>query len=370
MVVTHAVMRFLVAGLVLIAIGIGLTEYSRRHEDPPASASATAKKTKKKSEPPPTTKALIETSTPDDDQPAPLEAFAKAVTALQAETKADGFTTVLSGTFTARELKGSELYAVAVVGVGETTGLVGIAPTGTVTPLVARKNAITAVAVDGTTVVWAEGGRVFSMAGDHVVKVRAQFASASVAGLAAKQGVIAVALVPKDGDPFSTEATGAVVKLEAAGTATLVAAEQVRPHDLLLEGTDVFFVAGYPSSLTRATLDGSFSAQVADRADGPLAFDGEGIVHRYPQTEVRRVARAGGSQVTLAHGDIDWLGAAGGVTHYTTVGIGARLYEVKAGEEPKEVLAVKGTAKGLVVIGEHVVLTATTDEGPSVIRVK
>ena len=364
-------MRFLVAGLVLIALGIGLTEYSRRTADAPLAG--TAKKKKPPAVTPPSTKALIETAAAEPDAPADSAAFAKAISALASDAKADGFTTVISGAFTVRELTGGERFAVAVVGAGGSTGLVRVAADAPVAPLVARSASITAVAIDGETVWWAEGNRVFSVGANGAVQVKTQFATAQVSGLAAHDGLVIATMVPKDGDPFSTDATGAVVKLEPGGTASLVASEQVRPHDVLIHGSDVFFIAGYPSALVRAALDGSFSAQISERADGPLSYDGEGLVHRVPQTaspELRRVAPAGGGQVTLARGDIDWLAAANGLTRYTTVGIGARLYEVSAGQDPKEVVALKGVAKGVALVGEHVVFAATGDDGTSVIRVK
>jgi hypothetical protein len=364
-------MRFLVAGLVLIAVGIGLTEYSRRHAEAPTPSSV--KKKKPAAITPASTKALIETVTAQADVPGDANAFAKALSGFASDLKADGFATVLSGSFAVRDLKGSGQYAAAIITAGELGGLVRITPGGSVTPAVARKSPITALAIDGSNLWWAEGNRVFSVGTDGVVQVRTQFAIAQVTSLAALEGTVIVTLVPTDADPFSTEASGAVVKLEAGGTATLVASEQVRPHDVLLHGSDVFFIAGYPSALVRAALDGSFSAQIADRADGPLAFDGEGLVHRVPKAgapEVRRVAPAGGAQVILAHGDIDWLAASNGVTRYTTVGIGARLYEVVSGQDPKEIVAFKGVARGLALVGEQVVLSATGDDGTTVLRVK
>ncbi len=372
--VTSGPMRILIAGLVLIALGIGLSEYQRRHEEAPAPGAAKKKKNPPVANTPPSTKALIETAAPAADEPGDTAALTAALASLQSDAKVDGLTTVLSGAFTARDVVTGSTFAVAVVGVGGQSGLVRIAAGEPVKALVARKNAITALAVDGATVWWAEGQRVFSVDAEGKVAVKTQFATASVLGLAAKNGTVVAALVPKDGDPFSTDPTGALVKLNPDGTAALVVGEQVRPHDVLIEGSDAFFVAGYPSALVRASLDGSFSAQIAERADGPLAFDGEGLVHRFPQTgapEVRRVARAGGSQVTLARGDVDWLTAAGGVTRYTTVGIGARVYEVKPDEAAKEVVAFKGVAKGLALAGpDHLVLVATTDDGTTSIRVK
>ena len=118
MVVTHAVMRILVAGLVLIAIGIGLTEYDRRHAQAPLpeAAKSRKKKTPAAAAPAPGMAAMLKTVPPEPDAPGDLAAFSRALGALAADAKADGFTTVLSGAYTVRELKGSSGFAVAGCG--------------------------------------------------------------------------------------------------------------------------------------------------------------------------------------------------------------------------------------------------------------
>ena len=365
-------MRFLVVGLVLIGIGIGLTEYGRRHPRPSDAAATTPGAKKKLQAPatPPTMKALMETVKAEPDAPGDRAAFEAALQKLASTEKSSGFSTILAGNFTVRELVSGEAFGVAVAGAGAHSGLVRLSAGAPITVVAARKAAVTAVAIDGTTVIWAEGARVYSAGQGGEVNVLVQLANASVASLAAREGAIYAAVVPKEGDPFSTDPAGAVVKIAADGQVSPVVTEQVRPHSMVVHGSDVFFVAGYPSALTRAALDGSFSAQIADRADGPIAYDGEGVVYRFPQTEVRRVAPAGGGQVTLAHGDIDWLSSAAGVTHYTTVGIGARLYEVTGTAQPVEVAALNGVSKGVAMAGQHLVYAAMLDDGTSVIRVR
>lgn len=365
-------MRFLVVGLVLIGAGIGVTEYGRRH---PGSSSAAAsvpgaKKKVQAQATPPTMKALMETVPAEPDAPGGREAFAAAVQKLTSAEKSGGFSTLLAGNFTVRELVSGEAFGVAVVGVGAQSGLVRFSAGAQVTVVAARAAAVTAAAINGSTVIWAEGARVYSAGESGEVKVLVQWANASVASLAASGGSVYAALVPKDGDPFSTDPTGAVVKIGADGQVSPVVTEQVRPHSLVVHGSDVFFVAGYPSALTRAALDGSFSAQIADRADGPIAYDGEGVVYRFPQTEVRRVAPAGGGQVTLAHGDIDWLSSAAGVTYFTSVGIGARLYQVTGTAEPVELVALNGVAKGVAMAGQDVAVAVLLDDGNSAIRLR
>ena len=116
-------MRFLVAGLVLIALGVVVTEYGRRHQDAPLASSVK----KKKAAPvtPPTTKALIETVSAEADVPGDSAAFASAVTGLTSTAQSEGFSTLMTGVFTIRALTSGEHLAAAVVSTGAHTGLVG-----------------------------------------------------------------------------------------------------------------------------------------------------------------------------------------------------------------------------------------------------
>lgn len=368
-------MRYVIAGLVLIAAGIAFTEYARRNPGS-TEASGTQKKGPRVPTTPPTMKALIEAQPGEPVAAESTEAAQAEVAALVPETAASeqGFEVLLRGAFSARELRGGAGgSAVFVYEKGGRQALVRVGPGQAPKVLAVRKDVITAVAADGPTLLWAEGSRAFSMAleGGPITQV-VRLDKALITSLAAKGGLVLAALIPRDLDPFSTDPSGAVVRLEG-GAATLVAGEQIRPHDVLTDGKDVFFVAGYPSGLVRAALDGSFSSRIAERADGPLALDGEGIVYRYPLTsapEVRRSALAGGSTRSLAHFDADWLTAAAGVTRFTTVGIGARLYEVSGGGEPAELLTLAGAAKGLTTGGSTLFLATADDRGETLLQAR
>lgn len=367
-------MRFLIAGLVLMALGIGFTEYSRRHPSEAEAASAKKSEPKPPPGPPPTMKALVETQPPGPDTPGPREVFEKTLPGLQRSAVADGFTTVLQGAVTMRELHAGAGFAVLVLDEGGGSALVRVSKAEAPRLLAVRAMRVGAVALDGATVFWAEDGKLLSMPADGSAppSARVELPKASFLSLAARDGLVAAAIGPRDGDPFSTDPTGAVVTVGADGAVKLVAPDVVRPHDVLLDKEEVFYIGGYPSGLYRAALDGSFSARIGERADGPLALDGDGVVHRVPVSsgsELRRIARAGGSSVSLAHVDAALVAASEGTVYFTASGVGARLYGVKAGEEPKDVLALQSGAQGLAVAGGAVWLVV--DEGAgSAVRVR
>lgn len=367
-------MRTLIAGLLLVLLGIAGAEYLRRH---PETAEA------KKAEPDSPGQAaalkaaptVTQLTTSDETAGAP-NVDSKPIDDLLASTAvlkaADGSTSVLSGHFKMRELHTGPDFGVVVLEKDKSFALVRVSKAAPAKVLATRSEPIAAVAVDGDSVVWGEAGFVLSTpANGGAIKTLAHFSAGTVLGVAAFKGTVLVALNPRDADPFSTDAVGAIVRV-GAGAPVVVAKEQVRPHDLLVDGSEGFWVAGYPAWLNRGSLDGSFSAKIAERADGPLAFDGDLLVHRYPQStgpEVRRMARAGGSVQTLARADVDWLTAGGGSVAYTTSGLGPRLYEVKAGGEPVERVAFKGVAKGLAKNADGLWLMVTDDEGVTTISV-
>ncbi|MBL9039238.1 MAG: hypothetical protein JNG84_12030 [Archangium sp.] len=361
-------MRFLVAGLILIAVGVSMAEWLRRNPIDAKAGADAAPKVTALSEP---MKALIATGAPGPEVAADANGFIAAVKSLEVNDTGDGFVTRLRGECSVRALASGKDFAVAVVAVKDLTGLVKVPAMGDVSVLSVRPAAVSAVAVDGATVWWAEGGQLWSVGADGVPRRSVTFTAAGIAAVAARGDEVLAVLVPRDGDPFSTEPTGAVVRIRGKDVSVVVG-ELVRPHDALLAGDDVFFVAGYPSGLMRASLDGAFSARIAERADGPIAFDGDGVVHRFPQSnapEVRRVARAGGSLVTLLRGDADWLVAAAGLTHYTSTGIGARLHVVRPGAEARDVLKLEGAPRGLALAGDRVVVATLGDDGATRLRV-
>lgn len=371
-------MRFLVAGLVLIALGVGLTEYTRRHPSETKKAEATgAKKVKAAPTAPPTMTALIETVAPAPDTAAPTDTFdVESLRAAKGEV-APGFSSLLRGA-----VKGRELRAIGdgVVVLLERTGasaLVRVSRAGEPTVLSVRTEPVSSVTFDpkGDRLVWGEGGSVKSVAvSGGEVKTLLTFARALVTSVAAHGGTVVAALVPRDGDPFAADPNGAVVSL-VDGEVKLIATEQIRPREVLFDGKDeAFFVAGYPSGLTRVALDGSFTARIAERADGPVALEPGAITYRFPQAsspELKRGGRSGGAVKTVARVDAEWLAVQDGAVRYTTTGIAPRLFEAKPDAETGvELAALKGAVKGLAWVGETTWLLTVDDEGLTTLQVK
>lgn len=369
-------MRFLVVGLVLVGLGIAVTEYTRRTATPSSEkpAEVAKKPAPKKVEPPPTSRALLETQPlPDVAAGAGDDASAALAKWTPSAPSKDELAVVLAGPFAVREVRAGPGFAVAAVEKDGQRLLVRLSKADAPKALASRKAAVTALATDGDTVVWAEGGDVFQVpAAGGEVKALASLKKGVVASLAVKGALVLAALTPRDADPFAADPNGAVVKLDG-GTVTAVATELVRPKELLTDGNEAWLIAGYPSGLTRAALDGSFSARIVDRADGPLAFDDDGLVFRAPLgggSELKHTARAGGSMRTVAAIDADFAAAGAGTVTFSSSGISPRLYAVSGGGEPKELLPLKGTVKGLAASGATVVLAVTDDGGTSSLRVK
>ncbi len=369
-------MRTLVAGLVLILVGIAATEYARRH--PPAEekkpAAEATPKAPKAAEPPPSSQALLETSSEPPMAPIPADELATLVSswAVAAPGK-DALPVVMSGAFAVRELRAGPGFAVAAVEQDKRRALVRVAKGEPPKVLFARAEPITALALDGERLVWAEGGAVYSAStsGGEVRRLVA-LTKAQVLSVAVKGELVLAALTPKDADPFAADPNGVVAKV-GDGKVTVVASEQVRPKDLLTDGTEAWWVAGYPSGLVRGALDGSFTARIVDRADGPLAFDADGLVYRAPNShgsEIRHTARAGGSARTLAALDADGLAASDGDVWFTVTGIAPHLYLAKSGAEPGDVLGFKGSVRGLSAAGGTVALAVTDEAGVTSVRLK
>lgn len=352
-------MRFLAIGAALVVLAIALTEYTRRHprseEDKAQGTSAADTKGPKKPALPAKVKALLETIEPGADTPGSPEAFT-GLFATPDLKPINGFAPITGGAFASRELRGGFGWAVFVVDHDRRSAIVRAAPGEPVKVLAARTARVASLWVDGSSVFFAEGGGVFSLSarGDEPVRVRARFANAVITSLAAVGDSVLVTLMPKDADPLETDAVGAVAKVDSDGSVTLIASEQTRPRDVTTDGKEAFWVSGYPSGLWRAALDGSFASRIAERADGPIAIDGDALVFRNPQSpspEIRRMGRAGGNATTLASTDAEWLVVSTGLVRYTTPGVGQRLYEVTAGAQPTELLALPGGAKGLALGG-------------------
>jgi hypothetical protein len=348
-------MRFLLAGLVMLGLSVGLAEYDRRH--PPASPVTPTADPAARPELAAGVKALLATTPSAADAPAPA-ASAQAVQAQLKTTdaKVGAFSTVTEGPFQARELRGG-FGAVLFVVDGETGSAIVRAVAGEGAKVVAaRSQRITSMQVDGSTVFFAEGGRVLSMSarGDEAPVVRVSFTSARITSLAPVGDTVYVTLMPNGPEP-----EGVVAKVESNGTVSLIASEQVKPHDVLADGKDVFWLAGATSSLFRAPADGSFTSRVLEGADAPLALDGDALVARVGDT-LSRVSRAGGAPLALAPVRVDALAVSSGLTRYASNGA---VYEVTAGAAPTELFKASGTPVGVALGGMSLYVLVSTGSG-------
>lgn len=366
-------MRFAIAGLLLIALGIGLAEYARRNPDERVKtddAKASDAATPDAPVPAVSIEALTAVETATFIAGPGLESFADVGAVLKKERTQSVLQLPVG--VAVRELRSGPTLAAFVLERAKTPVVMTLGADGAITPWAARVEPISALSVDGERVLWVENGVVVESRGPGTEKVLFKFSKAQVTSLVAAGDGVVAALVPHDADPFSTEGNGAIVRW-ANGAVTVLAKQVARPRDVLVVENDAFFIGGYPSGLNRAALDGSFSARIAERADGPLAFDGTGIVYRYPETsspQVRRVARAGGNEATLATTDTDWLAASKGRVVFSTTGIGPRVFEVSGGAAPVEAIAYSGATKGLALISARMVLLYADAEGRAVVVMK
>jgi hypothetical protein len=368
-------MRILIAGLVCLLVGVGLTEYQRRH--PPEAKDETTE-TKpdgtKKPKLPKEVAALLETDAPGTDTPAASPELAALLTTPEG-APVSGFSPVAGGTFVARQLAGGFGAALFVIDANGKSGLVRASSGEAPKLLFSRDTPITALAVDGSTVFFASNGVVGSThaRGGEAIDVRARFKNAAVTSLASSGDTVVATLMPKDVDPLSTDAVGAVVSINGAGEVTLIAQEQVRPRAANTDGKDAFWIAGFPSGLWRGALDGAFSSQLSDKADEPVSLDRDGVYFKAPLgsgAEVRRVGRAGGAQATIAAVDVSALVATSGLVRFTTTGATPKLMEVVAGAEPTEVLSLTGSPRGLAVGGTTLFVLTASDDGKHVLLAK
>lgn len=372
---SHHPMRFLIAGLACLAVGIASTEYSRRHpaQDESNPSSPEAPTTKKKTYPK-AVATLLETEPAGTDTPTASPELAALLSSPRGDAKS-GFTAVAEGTFTARELRGGFGAAVFVIDAQGHSGLVRASPGEGPKLILSRKESIGALAVDGSTVFFSEGGLIASThaRGGEDVTVRARFKNAVVTSLATASDVVVATLMPKGGDPLSSDSVGAVVAISSDGEVTLIAQEQVRPRGAQTDGKGAFWIAGFPSSLWRGALDGAFTSQLADTAEEPIALDGDGVYFRAPLgsgAELRRVGRAGGKLQTTASADLNFLVVSSGLIRFTTAGANPKLMEVTPGAEPSEVMSLPASSRGLALGGTSLFLLVTQDQGTSTLFVK
>lgn len=371
-------MRFLLVGLACLLLGIGLTEYNRRHaskSDTTAEpADPATPEGKKKPKYPKAVAALLETAPAGTDAPTASPELASLLSVPEGSA-GGGFAPIAGGSFVARELRGGFGAALFVMEVNGKSGLVRASPGEQPKLLFSREGTIGALSVDGSTVFFSDGGLVASThaRGGEPVVVRARFKNAVVTSLASSGDLVVVTLMPAGVDPLSTDPVGAVAAISSEGEVTLIAQEQVHPRAAHTDGKDAFWIAGFPSGLYRGALDGAFSSQLSDKAEEPIALDRDGVFFRSPQgtgPELRRVGRAGGNMQTLATADVGFLVASSGLVRFATIGAGPKLMEVIEGAEPTEVMAISGSPRGLAQGGTTLFLLTTSDDGKSVLLAK
>lgn len=373
-------MRFLIAGLVCLAIGLSFTEYTRRH--PPkkdGEASTTTEPTTddgpKKPKWPPAVATLLELDEKGTDAPVASPELAALLT-VPADAANAGFAPVVGGAFNAHHLAGGFGASLFVIDAQGKSGVVRAAPGEPAKLLFSRDTPITALDVDGSTLFFASNGLVGETLarGGEPVTVRARFKNATVTSIAAAGDTLVLTLMPKSADPMSTDAVGAVVALSSGGDLSLVASEVLRPRAAQTDGKDAWWVAGYdPGGLWRGALDGAFSSQLVDKADEPVVLDGDSLYFRAPLgsgVELKRIGRAGGNLQSLITADVGHLTATSGLVRLTTTGAGAGLLELTSGAEATKLLAIPGASRGVAVGGTTLFLLTQGDDGRTVLWAK
>lgn len=347
-------MRFLVAGVVLVLLSIGLSEYSRRH---PAGRSEATAPVPVSARPP-----LLDTEPPVDQAVAPSDAMAKLLEAPSGATVESGFAPVVTGPFSARELKGGFSAVLFVLDEKGRSAIVRAVAGEGAKVVATRTQRISSLEVDGSTVFFAEGGTVLSMSarGEEAPKARVRFKRAVVTSLAPVGDTVFLTVMPAEVDRLSEKPVGAVVKVGSDGEPQLIASEQVRPGNVVADGKDVYWVSGAPSALWRAPADGSFSSRVTEEAEGPLALDTDGVIFRASGGELRRVARAGGPVSVLARETPEAFIASSGLVRFITR---RGLFEVVAGSPPSEIAAPPGAPRGVALAGTTLYLLVAKDSG-------
>jgi hypothetical protein len=345
---------FLLAGLLLLALTVGLAEYDRRHPLPKEDEAKVAVAAK------PELPALLKTTPVGVDAPASATLTQSFQALLSTEGAAVGaFKPVVSGPFVGRDLRGGFGAVLFLVDAKGSSALVRAVAGEGAKVICARSTRVNTLQVDGSTAFFAEGGKVLSVSarGDEAPVVRVDFVGGVVTSLAAVGDTVFVAVMPKD-QPLSDNAVGALARVDGDGSVTLIAADQARPRDLVADGKGVFWVAGSPGSLWRAPFDGSFTSKVSD-GQGPLALDGDFLVV-VAAGELRRQPRAGGAPVVLAKTEVDSLAASSGLVRYTAHD---SLFEVSAGSEPLEVVKFSGPPRGVALGGTSLYALVAGGEG-------
>jgi hypothetical protein len=343
-------MRFpvlLLAGLGCIVLGIGISEYSRRHPaEKPSQIAEAAKAAATKVTP----EELISTESLSDLSPdadavklANLELLAQSTNLeLPEDVTVHGAKAVLGGTLFARNALGhaNTLFLIVEEGKqGAKQTLVRLTANDAPKALAVHRPGITALAAEGSKVYWAEGGNLYAIDAQQggTAKGVVRFTKARVTSLGVHGQVLVATLVPDALDPFSSDPVGGVVSIAVDnGKVQALATQQIRPSEAGCDGTNAVWVAGYPADLFSANLVTHSQTTLASRVDGPALVHDGAVVFRHPASGdpgLQRVGITGGEPATVAKGDIDrvcgfgndlWFSVGGAISHVTAEGNGEK----------------------------------------------
>lgn len=338
----------LLGGVVLVGAGIGLSEWARRH--PPERKT---EETEAKAEPAPKPKKTLSPdellkAEPGESEPRDLELLQQGQAKLdKAEQVTTDFTVAL-GILPTRMLASSGPVVLAVVDHDAKGSAQSVVRLDGRARLVTARRGLSAVSVLGELALWGERGGIYAQPAVQDEKPRAvvRFPNARVTALAASGDTVVAALVPQDFDPFSTDPEAALVAVSLSGGAPrTLATKLVRLGEVATDGESAFFIAGYPATLQKVSLEGGAApSELAARADGPLLVKDGQLFFKDPSVTspgVQKVSIAGGAPALVSKGEVDRFTLEGGQL-VTAFGTTLTRQGGKTTELPGSALALVG----------------------------
>jgi len=325
-------MRFpvlLAVGFALVAGGAALSEYARRHPSADSKKKKDDKKddAKKKNEPAPLPTLEELTShhnyVPEAPSSDDFTTAGKKVEELAAAAKPlpnIAAAAALGGTLNAKGLvragDGIALWVEESAPTKDKSRMFALTWLGATSKVLApQRSNVGPIASDGRRIVWAEEGRILSVGLDAPsVKGVVEFGKARVVALAVEGDDVVAMLSPSELDPFSTDPASALVRFGADRNLKVLAKDLIRPQDVVVDASRAYFLAGYPAVLQSAALDGSDHQPLSDRAEPPLALQGDHLVFRRggDAPGLYTIGTGGGGEpVRAAAGEIEKLGVEG-----------------------------------------------------------
>ncbi len=381
-------MRFpvlLAAGVVLIASGVALSEYARRHPD--ESKQKDKEKEKK-----------AEAGKPAEAAPLPsLDELTSHHNLVYEAPGADTFTA--SGkhleelaaaakpppNVDAKAALGGSLQARGMVRAGDGVALWVEEPAGasasksrryslvwlgsTTKVLATGRAEVGPIASDGHRLVWGEEGRILSVSLDEpTVKGVVEFGKARVMALALAHDDVLAILSPSALDPFSTDPASVLVRFGADRNARVLAQGLVRPQELCADDARAYYLAGYPKSLQAVPLEGGEPFTLSPTAEPPLARMGDQLVFRRggDAPGLYAVSPGGAKDEKLASGEIEKLALDGGRFAY---GVGNAVH-LHQGAKDEPLFDLPAAPVELAMAGGTLWVLARDDNGELVLLKK